>query len=46
MERDVLEQFGKTVRLQNNIVSMMLNFLGGESAANGMKENVYRKEIP
>ena len=46
VEKDVLELFGKTVGLQNNIVSMMLNFLGGENAANGMKENVYQKEIP
>ena len=46
VEKDVLELFGKTVGLQNNIVSIMRNFLGGKNAANGMKEIVYRKEIP
>ena len=46
VEKDVLELFGKTVGLQNNIVSMMRSFLGGKNAANGMKEIVYRKEIP
>ena len=46
VEKDVLELFGKTVGLQNNIVSMMQNFLGGETAANGMQENVFQNGIP
>ena len=46
VEKDVLELFGKTAGLPNNIVSMTINFLGGKNAAGGMKENVYRNEIP
>ena len=41
-----MELFGVTVALQNNIVSMMPNFLGGKNAANGMQENVFQKGIP
>ena len=42
----VMELFGVTVALQNNIVSMMQSFLGGETAANGMQENVFQNGIP
>ena len=46
MEKDVMQLFGGTVALQNNIVSMMQNFLGGDNAANGMLENVFQNGIP
>ena len=46
MEKDVMQLFGGTVALQNNIVSVMPNFLGGETAANGMLENVFQNGIP
>ena len=46
MGKDVMELFGGTVALQNNIVSMMQNFLGGETAATGMLENVFQNGIP
>ena len=45
MEKDVMQLFGGTVALQNNIVSMMQNFLGGETAANGMQGNVFQNGI-
>ena len=46
MEKDVMQLFGGTVALQNNIVSMMTNFLGGDNAANGSLENVFQNGIP
>ena len=46
MGKDVMQLFGGTVALQNNIVSMMQNFLGGATAANGMLENVFHNGIP
>ena len=46
MEKDVMQLFGGTVALQNNIVSMMQNFLGGDNAANGSLENVFQNGIP
>ena len=46
MEKDVMQLFGGTVALQNSTVSMMQNFLGGKTAANGMLENVFQNGIP
>ena len=46
MEKDVMQLFGGTVALQNNIVPMMQSFLGGKTAANGMQGNVFRDGIP
>ena len=46
MGKDVMQLFGGTVALQNNIVPMMQSFLGGKTAANGMQGNVFRDGIP
>ena len=43
MEMDVLELFGKTVLLRNNIAMKIPGFLGGYIAAHGRPEDVFLK---